>query len=60
MFSRRFKGMILPGMASSYDDARRVYDRKGIWVVEYLRARRTGDKLIGFYRRKHMAEMRGE
>ena len=56
MMFRRFKAMVQPGMAGSYDAAAKVYARKSIWVVHYLRARRSGDKLIGFYRRKHFEE----
>lgn len=46
--------MIRPNMALTYSDARRICDRKGIWMVEYLRARRSRDRLIGFYRRWHL------
>lgn len=66
---RKFKGMIQPEMAGSYDDARRVYIRKGIWMVEYLRARREAvdfrlpeyrrnlaSRFLGFYRKKHFVE----
>lgn len=62
----RFKGMIYPGMACTYDDAARVYKRKGIWMVEYLRSRRemvntdrpmrlrqSEREMIKYYRRKH-------
>lgn len=45
--------MIRPNMAMTYRDAQRVCARKGIWMVEYLRARRSGDRLIGFFRRQH-------
>lgn len=55
---RRFRGMIAPGMAGSFEDAERVAKRKSIWVVQYLRARRTWDVLIGFYRRTHFHEKR--
>jgi hypothetical protein len=49
----RFKGMIYPHAASSYDDARRVADRKSIWMVEYLRARRQSVNIaLPEYRRK--------
>ncbi len=53
MFCRRFKGMIKPGMASTMEDAQRVRDRKGNWMVDYLRARRSSPGLKGFFRRKH-------
>jgi hypothetical protein len=65
----RFSGMICPWMAGSYDDARRVYTRNGIWMVEYLRARRevvdftlpeyrrnSARRFLMFYRKNHFAE----
>ena len=52
----RFRGMIKPGLALSYDDARKVYLRKGIWMVEYLRARRHHDGMTGYFRRKYFDE----
>lgn len=68
MLWRRFKGMISPNAAASYDDAERVADRKSIWMVEYLRARRQAvnyalpdyrreqeRSALSFYRRKHLA-----
>ena len=68
MLWRRFKGMIYPHAASSYEDARRVADLKSIWMVEYLRARRQSVNMalpdyrrkqersaLSFYRRKHFA-----
>lgn len=55
-FLGRFRGLIKPGMAGSFEDAERVARRTSIWVVQYLRARRTGDALIGFYRRMHFNE----
>ncbi len=42
----------------SFDSARDVMQRKSIWMVEYLRGRRLGDNLTGFYRRKFLAERR--
>lgn len=45
--------MIRPNMALTQSDARRVCARKGIWMVEYLRARRSGNRLVGFFRRQH-------
>ncbi len=45
--------MIRPNMALTYSDARRIHARKGIWMVEYLRARRSRDRLISFFRRQH-------
>ena len=38
---KRFTALIFPTMAMSYGDAKRVCDAKGIWMVEYLRARRN-------------------
>jgi hypothetical protein len=32
--------------------------RKSLWMVEYLRGRRSGDKLTAFYRRQHFADRR--
>ena len=37
---KRFKGMIYPGMAGTFEDATHVRDRKNMWMVKYLRARR--------------------
>jgi hypothetical protein len=66
---RRLKGMIYRHAASSYEDARRVCDRKSIWMVEYLRARRQSVNItlpayrreqerssLAFYRRQHFAQ----
>jgi hypothetical protein len=38
---QRFKGMIRPNMALSFDDSRRIADRKSVAMVGYLRARRS-------------------
>lgn len=69
MLRFRFKGMIRPGMALSYDDAKRVLDRKSIWVVEYLRSRRdavdyslprfrreAARRSLSFFRKQHFEE----
>ena len=48
------KGPNWTTLAASYESAQRVYARKGIWMVEYLRARRTGDSLLGWFRRNHL------
>ncbi|EBA18383.1 hypothetical protein RSK20926_11709 [Roseobacter sp. SK209-2-6] len=45
--------MICPDMALTYADAKQIANRKGIWMVEYLRARRCRDRLIGYFRKKH-------
>lgn len=51
---RRFKGMIRPNMAAGFEDSRAVADRKSIWMVGYLRARRADTpRMTAFYRRKH-------
>lgn len=46
-------------LALTFESAFRVMDRKGLWMVEYLRGRRSGDKLTGFYRRRFIAERNG-
>lgn len=48
--------IIRKGMGATYEDAARIAARKSAWMVLYLRARRTGDKLKGFYRRKALEE----
>ena len=48
--------MIRKNMALTFADALRVSERRGIWMVEYLRARRSGDRRIGFFRRQHLKE----
>ena len=61
---KRFKGMIYPDMGATYEDARRISERKSIWMVEYLRARRPSDGYskplsvrntvaISYYRKQH-------
>ena len=52
---RRFKGMIRPNMAATFDEAKRVMDRKGFWMVEYLRSRRS-DGYKAMARRKYLKE----
>lgn len=52
--------MIRPNMAMTYDDACRVRDLKGPWVVEYLRARRTGGRLALYFRREHFKSKKGQ
>lgn len=46
----------LATLGGTYESAIRVRDRKSIWLVLWLRARRDGDTLRGFYRRKHFEE----
>jgi hypothetical protein len=53
MFQR--KGMIPPritNMAVTYDDANRLMKLgMSFWTIMYVRARKSGDPLKGFYRR---------
>ena len=49
----RFKGMIYPGMASTYEDSMAISLRKSMYLALYLRERRSGGTLNGFYRKKH-------
>jgi hypothetical protein len=59
--TRRFKGMIRPGMALTLADSARIAERTSIWVVEYLRARRDPSRLFkAMARRKHLAAMLNE
>lgn len=53
--SRRPRSMILRNLALTFEDARRISDRKSVWMVEYLRARRAGERRKGFFRRQHLA-----
>ena len=41
LWPRRFKGMIRPNMAVSFEDTRRVAERKSVAMVGYLRTRRS-------------------
>lgn len=41
-------------LAMSHEDALRVAKAKSPWMAQYLRARRTGDDLLAFFRRKHL------
>jgi hypothetical protein len=45
-------------LAMTYEGAVRIASRKGPWMVQYLRARRTGDRLKAWYRSKHFAARR--
>lgn len=57
--ARLFRRRRSPNWATlgmSYEDAFRIMGRKSLWMVEYLRGRRSGDHLTGFYRRQHLAE----
>lgn len=47
--------MIRKNMGATYDDCLRITARRSVWMVLYLRARRTGDRLKGFYRRQALA-----
>jgi len=55
MLLRRYKGMIYPDFYTAFEGAEAIANRKSIWMVEYLRARRSGDRLIGFYRKSHLS-----
>jgi hypothetical protein len=46
----RFRGMIRPMMALSFDDSGRVSARKGQWMVAYLRARREVHEIDPLFR----------
>lgn len=46
----RFRGMIRPMMALSFDDSARVSARKGMWMVDYLRARRAMNEIDAIFR----------
>jgi hypothetical protein len=48
----------LATLGSTWHDARRISGRKSIWMVLWLRARRDGDTLRGYYRRQHFREKR--
>lgn len=41
-------------LGMSFEDARRISSAKSIYMVEWLRARRSKDQLRGFYRRQHL------
>lgn len=43
---------------ATYNDAFRIMGRKSLWMVEYLRARRSGDTLRGFYRTQFLRQRR--
>jgi hypothetical protein len=43
----------LDKLGMSYESAKRVMDRKSIWMVLWLRARRDGDTLRAYYRQMH-------
>ncbi len=55
----RFKGMIRPNMALGFNDSRRVMERKGGWMVEYLRARRGDQRMKAYFRKRHFSEKEG-
>lgn len=60
MLFRSFKGMIYPGMGSSYDDAKRICKAKSRWMVEYLRARRDPSSRYKAMARRNHLETRHE
>lgn len=45
----------LDTLGASYESAQLVAKRKSIWLVLWLRARRDGDSLRGWYRKQHVA-----
>ncbi len=53
------KSMIRSDLGETYESANEIAARKSVWMVMYLRARRTGDKHKGYYRRKAMRESKG-
>ena len=50
--------MIRPNMALTYAQAKRISDKRGIWMVDYLRSRRLRDGMKAFFRRKHFNELK--
>ena len=42
-------------IGATYEDGFLVMNGKSLWMVEYLRARRSGDTLLAYYRREHLA-----
>jgi hypothetical protein len=57
MFAARRMKRIFRHGAGTIEEARVVRDRKSIWIVEYLRARRCPSPISpAFYRRKHFEE----
>jgi hypothetical protein len=54
--AQRMKAIFRHG-AGTYEAARIVRDRKSIWMVEYLRARRNPNHISpAFFRRKYFEE----
>ena len=52
---RRFIGMICPNMGLSFDDSRKIADRKSVAMVGYLRARRAlSDPTMGPFVQLHL------
>lgn len=55
----RFKGMIKPNMALSYGDSKLIYEARGINMVDYLRARRAGNRnMKAFFRNRYLDNLR--
>lgn len=52
--------MIRPNMALTTNDALKVRDRKSIWMVDYLRARRDRPHMAAFFRRKYFEDKKRE
>lgn len=47
--------MIRKNLGATYEQGLKIAARKSAWTVFYLRARRSGDILKGFYRRQALA-----
>lgn len=56
---RNRKSMIRRNMGETYESTTMIAERKSMWMVRYLRARRTGDRHKAFYRRKALEENKG-
>jgi hypothetical protein len=52
----RFKGMIRPNMGLSFNDSRKIADKKSVAMVGYLRARRAlTDPTMGPWIQLHLS-----
>jgi hypothetical protein len=57
---RRLMRLGQPNFATlglGYEDSQRIMAAKSSWMVMWLRARRDGDQLRGYYRRKHFEQV---
>jgi hypothetical protein len=48
----------LATLGLTWESARSISSRKSLWMVLWLRARREGDCLRGYYRSQHFREKR--